>query len=127
MVSSNASLSPAEIISESGAGQTLFFQLYKNKDDAVAEKRVRDVEGLGYKAIWLTVDAVVPGNRERDVRSDWEVQDLDTKPAVYHESDQILDENSFGTAGALIASDDRDMTWERVRLLQCCDASLISF
>jgi L-lactate dehydrogenase (cytochrome) len=55
MVSSNASLSPADIIAAASPDQTLFFQLYKSSDNVAAEKRVRDVERMGYKAIFLTV------------------------------------------------------------------------
>ena len=77
MVSSNASLSYADIIAAATHSQPLFFQLYKNSNDAVAEKRVREVDGLGYKAIFLTVDAVVPGSREKDIRSPWLVEDLE--------------------------------------------------
>jgi len=119
MVSSNASLSYKEIITSAAPSQPLFFQLYKHANNAVAEKRVREVERLGYKAIWLTVDAIVPGNRERDIRSPWEVEDMKRgKPEVHNNSDETLpseEADSLGTAGALIANDDRNMSWEKVR------------
>lgn len=116
MVSSNASMSYAEIAAAAGPSQTLFFQLYKHADDATAEKRVREVEKLGYKSIWLTVDAIVPGNRERDIRSPSELEDMETGVTkVYEEGAADAEEGDmFGTAGALIAHDDRDMTWEKV-------------
>ena len=115
MVSSNASLSPDDIIGAASADQPLFFQLYKHKDDSIAEKRVRNVEKLGYKAIFLTVDAVVPGNRERDIRSPWDLEEQEgVTPRYWSEADQLESPvNVFGTAGALIANDDRDMTWEK--------------
>lgn len=119
MVSSNASLSYAKIIASAAPSQPLFFQLYKHANNAIAEKRVREVEKLGYKAIWLTVDAIVPGNRERDIRSPWELEDMERgSPKVFDESDEVLsggETNTLGTAGALIVNDDRDMTWETVR------------
>lgn len=118
MVSSNASLSPATIMEAAHPSQTLFFQLYKHRNDDIAEKRVREVERLGYKGIFLTVDAIVPGNRERDVRSPWILEEQETGPVYYQETDNDMlkeDVNLFGTAGALIANDDRDMTWEKVR------------
>jgi L-lactate dehydrogenase (cytochrome) len=117
MVSSNASMSPAEIIGASGPEYPMFFQLYKNMDDAVAEKRVREVERLGYKAIFLTVDAVIPGNRERDVKSPWVMEDLERgSPKVHIEGEGEEDGDTvFGTAGALIVNDDRNMTWEKVK------------
>ncbi|KAJ6621231.1 FMN-dependent dehydrogenase-domain-containing protein [Mycena sp. CBHHK59/15] len=115
MVSSNASMSPAEIIAASGPSQPLFFQLYKNADDTVAEKRVREVERLGYKAICLTVDAVVPGNREKDIKSPWVMDDVERgSPKIHVEGEGEDDGDSvFGTAGALIVNDDRNMTWEK--------------
>jgi L-lactate dehydrogenase (cytochrome) len=120
MVSSNASLSYAEIIASAAPSQTLFFQLYKHANNDVAERRVREVERLGYKAICLTVDAIVPGNRERDIRSPWDLEDMERgKPEVHGEiTDGVLsgaEINTLGTAGALIVNDDRDMTWETVR------------
>ena len=76
MVSSNASLSYAQIAeARLTPDQPLFFQLYKQRDDKLAEQRVREVISLGYNAIFLTVDAVVPGNRERDIRAPFELEE----------------------------------------------------
>ncbi|KAE9410961.1 hypothetical protein BT96DRAFT_952800 [Gymnopus androsaceus JB14] len=114
MVSSNASLSYAEIAAASSPSQTLFFQFYKHKDDAVALKRIREVERLGYRAIFLTVDAVVPSNRERDVRSPWVLDMQENGIKVYTEGEGAADmDPGLGSAGALIINDDRDMTWEK--------------
>ncbi|KAF4623588.1 hypothetical protein D9613_001923 [Agrocybe pediades] len=117
MVSSNASLSPASIMEAADESQALFFQLYKHRDDAVAEKRVREIERLGYKAIFLTVDAIVAGNRERDIRSPWVLEEEEVGPVYFKETHGAdkpeSDVNIFGTAGALVANDDRDMTWEK--------------
>ncbi|KAF9068094.1 FMN-dependent dehydrogenase-domain-containing protein [Rhodocollybia butyracea] len=114
MVSSNASLSYAEIAAASSPSQTLFFQLYKHKDDAIALKRIQEVEQLGYKAIFLTVDAIVPGNRETDIKSPWFLDDQENGTKVYNDGEGAADTNSgLGTAGALIVNDDRDMTWEK--------------
>lgn len=121
MVSSNASLSYAEIAqSRQSLKQPLFFQLYKNKSDIVAERRIREVEALGYKAIFLTVDAVVTSNRERDIRSQWESEDQRHSIHSYHDEnsrDDNLEPRSIdilGTSGAMVSSDDRNMTWEKV-------------
>lgn len=40
-----------------------------NKDRSASETLIRGLEGQGFKAIMLTVDAAVPGNREIDKRS----------------------------------------------------------
>ncbi|KAI0639264.1 FMN-dependent dehydrogenase-domain-containing protein [Trametes polyzona] len=130
MVSSNASLSYAQIAeARVHPDQPLFFQLYKHRDDKIAEQRVREVIALGYKAIFLTVDAIVPGNRERDIRAPFELEEQE------REAEKVDDRtgggkaatdapakpkkeggesvNLLGTAGALIANDDLDMTWEK--------------
>ncbi|KAG4034415.1 hypothetical protein MFRU_003g03800 [Monilinia fructicola] len=77
-VSTNASFPISEIfeaVSESnsqpsGAGKELpiFFQLYVDKERHKSEKLLQNVELLGVKAIFVTVDAPVPGKREADER-----------------------------------------------------------
>lgn len=128
MVSSNASLSYAQIAeARVNPSQPLFFQLYKHKDDKVAEQRVREVGRLGYNAIFLTVDAIVPGNRERDVRAGWEQEEVEqvagegegkSKADLPRQRDDMKElESSIdikGTAGALIVNDDVNMTWKKV-------------
>ncbi|KAH9944503.1 uncharacterized protein BXZ73DRAFT_87388 [Epithele typhae] len=115
-----------------GAGQSgivqmpLFFQLYKHRDDKIAEQRVRDVVALGYNAIFLTVDAIVAGNRERDIRAPYELEEQEAEAERAANPDKATgeadmpqtkvegpDPNLMGTAGALVANDDIDMTWER--------------
>ena len=117
MVSSNSSLSYSEIMNAAIPSQTLFFQLYKHANDSVAEQRVREIDTLGYKAIFLTVDAIVAGKRERDIRNPWQLEDEEKgTPTYWSENDGPEKEvDGLGTAGALIANDDRNMTWERVR------------
>ena len=80
LVSSNASLSSTEIVTPRiSPEQTLFFQLYKHKyrDDDRAAERVREVVRLGYKVIWLTVDAPFLGDRERDMRAGWRAENME--------------------------------------------------
>lgn len=127
MVSSNASLSLDTIMESAEPSQTIFFQLYKHRNDEVAEKRVREVERLGYRAIVLTVDTVVAGNRERDIRSPWILEEEENGPTEFPQNSDRKEVNVLGTAGAFVANDDRDMTWQKVslvrkgfiRLMQC--------
>ncbi|KAF8922501.1 FMN-dependent dehydrogenase-domain-containing protein [Mucidula mucida] len=113
-VSSNASSSYSEIAAATSPGQTLFFQLYKSADDNLAAKRIQEVESLGYKAIFLTVDAVVAGRREVDIRSPWELDVIESgKQTYYSEQDDPNAVDDLGTSGALVGKDDQDMTWEK--------------
>jgi L-lactate dehydrogenase (cytochrome) len=100
MVSSNASMSPSEIMKFAHPSQTLFFQLYKHRNDRIAEERVREAERLGYKAIFLTVDALVAGNRERDIRSPWVLEEQESGPVYFepNSGDNLEEVNTSGTA-----------------------------
>lgn len=119
MVSTNASLSPAQIAAARlSPEQTLFFQLYKRKEDAPALELIREVEALGYSAIFLTVDAVVPGSRERDIKAPWVLEDQEReaegRPQPVDDPQGKAVGDTLGTAGGLIAGNDADMTWEKV-------------
>ena len=93
---------------------------------------MREVVSLGYNAIFLTVDAPFPGNRGRDVRAGWKIDDLEKLakqgkaenvdggvakelPRSEDDLDDVDDPDTTGTAGKLIANDDVDMTWHEVR------------
>ena len=117
MVSSNASMSSSEIMKVAHPSQTLFFQLYKHRNDEIAEKRIREIERLGYKAIFLTVDAIVAGKRETDIRSPWVLEEQENGPVYFEHDSNHHEVDTLGTAGALVANDDRDMTWQKVNLI----------
>ncbi|KAI0068414.1 hypothetical protein BV25DRAFT_1867388 [Artomyces pyxidatus] len=123
MVSSNASFSSGQI-SEArlSPDQTLFFQFYKRRENRLAEARIKEIENQGYKAIFLTVDAVVAGNRERDLRAIYELEDMDKEGSptaadtldTANATEEKVIKTSVqggGTAGALLQHDDLDMTW----------------
>jgi L-lactate dehydrogenase (cytochrome) len=77
-VSTNASFPISEIFEsvsnegtygDFGTGTTpFFFQLYVDKQRDKSAKLLKGVENLGVKAIFVTVDAPVPGKREADER-----------------------------------------------------------
>ena len=132
MVSSHSSLSYAQIAeARISPEQPLFFQLYKiGGDGERALERIREVERLGYNAIFLTVDAPVAGHRELDIHAPFvlaeqerEAERAATKskggltPDLPQEEVDVEepepDEKGEGTAGALLNSVDRDMTWEK--------------
>ena len=125
MVSSASSLSVAQIAeARTSPTQPLFFQLYKHRDNAAAEARVREVEQLGFRAIFLTVDAPVGGNRERDVRAPFELEDMERAgeesegaPQDAPQDEEDVEEKSVnldGTIGNSLHSMDADMTFKEV-------------
>ncbi|OSX67687.1 hypothetical protein POSPLADRAFT_1051817 [Postia placenta MAD-698-R-SB12] len=130
MVSTYSSCSHAEIAAARvNASQPLFLQLYKDKNSPVSEKLLRDVEGLGYNAIFLTVDAPLNGNRERDLRAPFELEEQERlveeaknpmgnageMPERPEDADNTLVEGELvliGTSGGLRTTGDLDQSWE---------------
>ncbi|KAI9815102.1 MAG: Cytochrome b5 domain-containing protein 1 [Pycnora praestabilis] len=66
-VSTNASYPLSEIVPEA-PNHPFFFQLYVNKDRSKSEALLKQVKAFGIKAVFVTVDAPVPGKREEDER-----------------------------------------------------------
>lgn len=50
------------------ANQTFFLQLYVNTDRSKSAELLRKARDLGIKAVFVTVDAPIPGKREADER-----------------------------------------------------------
>lgn len=69
-VSNYASSTLAEI-AQAGHGAPQWFQLYLSKDDEFNRNIVKQAEDLGYRAIILTVDAPVGGNRIADAKNNF--------------------------------------------------------
>ncbi|KKK21934.1 hypothetical protein AOCH_000177 [Aspergillus ochraceoroseus] len=63
-----AGCSKEEMARARSPSQTTYWQIYAMRDLAVTEKEVKQAVALGYKGFALTVDAIRPGKRERDMR-----------------------------------------------------------
>ncbi|KAI6046349.1 glyoxylate dehydrogenase [Pisolithus marmoratus] len=68
MIPTLASCSFDEIVNAAVPGQTLFLQLYVNRDREITKRYVRHAEERGVKALFITVDAPQLGRREKDMR-----------------------------------------------------------
>lgn len=68
-ISSNASYTLRSIVSAAPPDQPFFFQLYVNSDRAKTVELLQSARSLGIKAVFVTVDAPVPGKREADERA----------------------------------------------------------
>ncbi|KAF5390745.1 hypothetical protein D9757_004464 [Collybiopsis confluens] len=114
MVCGFASVSRAEIAAAALPSQTLFLQLYRTRNEEATVNLIQEAERLGYKAIFLTVDAVVVGNRERDVRSIWDLEKEEGKNRYYEEGDGEEEINLLGKSSFANRNDglDADMSWE---------------
>ena len=58
-----------EEVAEAGAGGRNWFQVYVWKDRGLVRNMIERAKAAGYEALCITVDLVVPGRRERDVRN----------------------------------------------------------
>ncbi|KAI5464945.1 FMN-dependent dehydrogenase [Mariannaea sp. PMI_226] len=68
IISSNASYALPTIIGAAPPGYPFFLQLYVNSNRQKTVELLRRARSLGIKAIFVTVDAAVPGKREADER-----------------------------------------------------------
>jgi L-lactate dehydrogenase (cytochrome) len=68
MITSTASATPLEQISEASGNGPRWYQLYWPNDDELAASLVRRAEAAGYSALVLTVDNYVPGWKPRDLQ-----------------------------------------------------------
>lgn len=66
MVSTLASCSLEEVVDAGKEDQVRWFQLYVNEDRGVVDQLISNAEKLGFKGIFVTVDAPGLGNREKD-------------------------------------------------------------
>merc|ERR1712007_317177 len=64
-----ASCTMDEMHAARSPGQTQWWQLYVNKDRDLTRDVVQKAERLGFKALFITVDAPQLGRRERDMRN----------------------------------------------------------
>ena len=80
-LSTLATSTPAEV-AQAAAGAPCWYQLYVTKDRGVSRALADAAVDAGFTAIAVTVDAPVPGRRERDFRTGFRVpSDLDM-PAI---------------------------------------------
>jgi len=101
-----SSCSLEEMTSARAPGQTQWFQLYVNKDRALAKDLLQRAEAGGCKAVLVTVDAPQLGRRERDMRFK-----APQKSAV-QEGDRV--DTSRGTANALSSFIDPSLSWKDI-------------
>lgn len=76
-VCNNAGCTKEQMAGAKTPSQSLFWQIYVKANLAESEKEVKEAVALGYKAFALTVDAIRPGKRERDIRVSMAEEDED--------------------------------------------------
>jgi 4-hydroxymandelate oxidase len=97
----------------------VWFQLYMFKDRAISASFVKRAELAGCKAIVFTVDAPLPGRRERDVRNQFKMPDaLAVKNLLPGELQELP--NATGRSGhapGIASLFDTALTWKDIEWL----------
>ncbi|CCF59833.1 hypothetical protein KAFR_0I00520 [Kazachstania africana CBS 2517] len=119
MLSTLASCSPDEVAEAKVKSEQLqWYQLYINSDRKITRNLVKHVEELGYKAIFVTVDAPLMGSREKDLK----IKFSTTKqgPKIMKETEKLEDTEkvTHGASQALSEFIDPSITWKDIKELQ---------
>jgi L-lactate dehydrogenase (cytochrome) len=93
-----------------------FFQLYVDKNRAKSERLLREVGELGMRAIFVTVDAPVPGKREADERL--HVDESLSSPISGVKA--INDSKGGGIARVMGSFIDPGLSWTDIAWLRSC-------
>jgi 4-hydroxymandelate oxidase len=109
MASTVAIAGVAAAARESAADPCLWFQLYIQPDRGFTEEIVRCAEAAGCRALVVTVDSPVLGNRERDLRNGF----LDLPPDMCCEN---LRDRAAHTVRKIVLSE--ELAWESIEWLR---------
>jgi (S)-2-hydroxy-acid oxidase len=88
MIVSTCANTTLEEIAESTKG-ILWFQLYMTEERSLTENLIKRADAAGYKALVLTVDTAIKGNRRRDIANNFEFP-KDCKLANFSDKDLAL-------------------------------------
>jgi 4-hydroxymandelate oxidase len=121
-LSTMATSTPAEV-AEAAPGAAQWFQLYWYRDEGVTRSLVEQAVEAGYGALMLTVDAPgLPGRRERDLRTRFEVP-ADVRVPSFAAA---LGRDAEATPANLFELIDSSLTWRDLeRLAGMSDLPLI--
>ncbi|RNJ58852.1 hypothetical protein D7B24_003938 [Verticillium nonalfalfae] len=107
-ISSNASYTLRSIMTAAPATQPFFFQLYINSERQKTIDILKSARSLGIKAIFVTVDAPVPGKREADERA---AQAVTVRSAISG-GESSKDKKGSGLGRLMAQYIDKSLTWD---------------
>lgn len=107
-ISSNASYTLKSIINAAPSTHPFFFQLYVNSERQKTVSLLQSAHALGIKAIFVTVDAPVPGKREADEKA---AQAVQVQSAISGGASS-KDKKGSGFGRLMAQYIDKALTWE---------------
>ncbi|GAA5887897.1 hypothetical protein JCM6882_000790 [Rhodosporidiobolus microsporus] len=105
--SNHASVSHKDLISAATPDQHLFFQLYVHRERWRSEKQLKEAKAMGFKAVVVTVDVPVPGNRELDLRTG-----MDANAAALNPGEGVEVGKKVLAVAATSATVDASLAWK---------------
>lgn len=119
MVASTLASSSLEEVARAATGP-LWFQLYVYRDRDVTRRLVERAHAAGYRALVLTVDTPILGNREREVRTGFRLPDNLPIGNLVEDGHHLLPGAEEASGLALYAHRllDPDLTWDDVAWLR---------
>lgn len=118
MILSTLSNSSVEEVAKASEGN-IWFQLYVFKDREVTRNLIKRVEDAGCKALVLTVDAPLLGQREKDVRNKFNLPDgFVVKNLEPFYKEKLSLKHDSGIAGYFSENLDPSLTWKDIEWLK---------
>lgn len=114
IISTNASMTPEQIVAGAEEGQVFGWQLYVQNQRAKSEAMLRRIEKLRprFKFVCLTLDAPVPGKRELDEKQQFETDAMTVTAAVGSDKAEDKRPGGGGVGQQLFWGTASDLTWQ---------------
>ncbi|KAF4976270.1 hypothetical protein FZEAL_7038 [Fusarium zealandicum] len=113
-VSSNASYPLKSIVNAAPPSQPFFFQIYINSDRHKTLELLKNVRDLGIRALFVTVDAPVPGKREADERAGQET----TVTSAISGGSSSKDKKGSGFGRLMAQYIDKSLCWDDLKWIR---------
>ncbi|KAG8740341.1 Cytochrome b2, mitochondrial precursor [Ceratobasidium sp. 428] len=98
--------------------QPLIFQIYLNKQRDLSESLLKKVESMGFRALMVTVDAAVAGNRELDKRAKQPSDSPSFNGPAQYGANPSNGTKSQGVAQAISGYQDPDVCWADIEWIR---------
>ncbi|KAF6817748.1 cytochrome b2 [Colletotrichum sojae] len=122
IISSNASYTLKSIVNAAPPNQPFFFQLYINSERHKTIEILKSARALGIKAVFVTVDAPVPGKREADERA----AQAGTIRSAISGGESSKDKKGSGLGRLMAQYIDKAITWKDLTWIrEACDVPIV--